>query len=46
LVAFSTLIFSARSSSEENETGSSIAVNASSCSRWFWITSRAAPMPS
>ena len=45
-VALSTLIFSSRSSLDENETGSSIAVNARSCSRWFWITSRAAPMPS
>ena len=26
--------------------GSSIAVSARSCSRWFWITSRAAPTPS
>ena len=32
--------------SASNAAGSSIAVSASSCSRWFWITSRAAPMPS
>ena len=46
LTADSTFSFSARSESAENETGSSIAVSASSWSRWFWITSRAAPMPS
>ena len=44
--ADSTFSFSARSASASNETGSSIAVRASSCIRWFWITSRAAPMPS
>ena len=41
-----TFSFSARRSCASKETGSSIAVSASSCSRWFWITSRAAPMPS
>jgi len=30
----------------EKDSGSSIAVSASNWSRWFWITSRAAPMPS
>jgi hypothetical protein len=41
-----TFSFSERSESAEKETGSSMAVRASSCSRWFWMTSRAAPMPS
>ena len=45
-VAERTLTFSACSSLGWKLTGSSIAMNASSCSRWFWITSRAAPMPS
>ncbi|SKS76263.1 Uncharacterised protein [Mycobacteroides abscessus subsp. abscessus] len=45
-VAESTLIFSACNSAGEKLMGSSIAVKASSCSRWFWMTSRAAPMPS
>ena len=31
---------------EEKDGGSSIAVRASNCKRWFWITSLAAPMPS
>ena len=44
--AESTFSFSIRTASASNETGSSIAVSASSCSRWFWMTSRAAPMPS
>ena len=44
--ADSTFSFSARRSCASNETGSSIAVSASSWSRWFWMTSRAAPMPS
>ena len=44
--ADSTFSFSARSASASKETGSSIAVSASSCIRWFWMTSRAAPMPS
>ena len=38
--------FSIRRLCASNETGSSIAISAISCSRWFWITSRAAPMPS
>ena len=38
--------FSIRICSAENDTGSSMAVSASNCSRWFWITSRAASMPS
>jgi hypothetical protein len=46
LIAESTFCFSVRRLSASNETGSSIAVSAISCSRWFWITSRAAPMPS
>lgn len=46
LVPESTLIFSARRARGSNDSGSSIAVKASSCSRWFWMTSRAAPMPS
>ncbi len=45
-VAESTLIFSALTSLGWKLTGSSIAVSASSWSRWFWMTSRAAPMPS
>ena len=45
-VAESALIFSPRSESGEKDSGSSITVRASSCIRWFWITSRAAPMPS
>ncbi|SKW24341.1 Uncharacterised protein [Mycobacteroides abscessus subsp. abscessus] len=40
------MIFSACNSAGEKLMGSSIAVKASSCSRWFWMTSRAAPMPS
>ena len=44
-VAESTLIFSACSSCGLKLTGSSIAVSASSCIRWFWMTSRAAPDP-
>ena len=44
--ADSTFSFSARSESASNATGSSIAVSASNWSRWFWMTSRAAPMPS
>ena len=43
-IARSTLSFSVRISSAENSTGSSIAVSASSCSRWFCSTSRAAPV--
>ncbi len=46
LVAERTFTFSARRSDGAKETGSSIAVSASSWSRWFWITSRVAPMPS
>ena len=34
------------SESASNATGSSMATSANSCSKWFWITSRAAPMPS
>ncbi|CKR58293.1 Uncharacterised protein [Mycobacterium tuberculosis] len=45
-VAESTLIFSACNAAGWKLTGSSIAVSASSCMRWFWMTSRAAPMPS
>ena len=41
-----TFSFSCRRSAASKETGSSIAVRASSWSRWFWMTSRAAPMPS
>ncbi|CPU66864.1 Uncharacterised protein [Mycobacteroides abscessus] len=44
--AESALIFSARREGASNDTGSSIATSASSWSRWFWMTSRAAPMPS
>ena len=44
--ADSALIFSSRRSRGLNDTGSSIAVSASSWSRWFCSTSRAAPMPS
>ena len=44
--ADSTFSFSWRSESASNDTGSSIAVSARSCSRWFWMTSRAAPIPS
>ncbi len=40
------LLSSWRSESASNDTGSSIAVSASSCSRWFWMTSLAAPIPS
>ena len=43
---WSTLSFSARRFAASKEIGSSMATSASSCSRWFWITSRAAPMPS
>ena len=39
-----TLRFSVRSDSASKLTGSSIAVRASSCSRWFCSTSRAAPV--
>ena len=46
VTAASTFSFSARRSFASNEIGSSIAVSAMSCSRWFWMTSRAAPMPS
>ena len=46
LVAESTLIFSACNCLGSNEIGSSIATSAMSWSKWFWITSRAAPMPS
>ena len=46
LTADRTFSFSPRRSRASKETGSSIAVSASSCSRWFWMTSRAAPMPS
>ena len=46
VTAESTFSFSARRSRALNETGSSIAVRASSWRRWFWMTSRAAPMPS
>ena len=46
VTARSTFSFSMRTSSAAKDSGSSIAVSASSCSRWFWITSRAAPMPS
>ena len=42
----STFCFSIRRLSASNDVGSSIAISAISCSRWFWITSRAAPMPS
>ncbi|COV10400.1 Uncharacterised protein [Mycobacterium tuberculosis] len=45
-LAESTLIFSACNAAGWKLTGSSIAVSASSCMRWFWMTSRAAPMPS
>ncbi|CNV48549.1 Uncharacterised protein [Mycobacterium tuberculosis] len=45
-MAESTLIFSACNAAGWKLTGSSIAVSASSCMRWFWMTSRAAPMPS
>ena len=41
-----TFVFSAVRSAAEKETGSSMAVNAISCSRWFWMMSRAAPIPS
>lgn len=46
VTASRTFSFSARRWSASNEIGSSIAVNASSCRRWFWMTSRAAPTPS
>ena len=36
----------AAGSRASNDVGSSIAISAISWSRWFWITSRAAPMPS
>ena len=42
----STLAFSRLRWLALNEAGSSMAVRASSWSRWFWITSRAAPTPS
>ncbi len=42
----STFSFSAASASAPKEAGSSMAVRAMSWSRWFWMTSRAAPMPS
>ncbi len=42
----STFCFSIRSASASNDVGSSIATRDISWSRWFWITSRAAPMPS
>ena len=45
-MVFSTFCFSARRFAASNEIGSSIATSASSWRRWFWITSRAAPMPS
>ncbi|OUD85401.1 hypothetical protein BC477_13395 [Clavibacter michiganensis subsp. michiganensis] len=44
--ADSTFSFSSRRLDASNATGSSMAVRARSCRRWFWITSRAAPMPS
>jgi len=41
-----TLVFSVRSAAAEKSVGSSIATSAISWMRWFWMTSRAAPMPS
>ena len=42
----STLSFSVTRLAASKEIGSSIATSASSWRRWFWMTSRAAPMPS
>ena len=42
----STFCFSMRRLSASKAMGSSIATSAISCRRWFWMTSRAAPMPS
>ena len=39
-IARSTLTFSSRSASASNVAGGSIATSVSSCSRWFWRTSR------
>jgi hypothetical protein len=39
----STFTFSLRTASAEKSLGGSIAVRASSCSRWFWKMSRIAP---
>ncbi|CAM5734940.1 hypothetical protein SFUMM280S_04816 [Streptomyces fumanus] len=44
--ARNTFSFSVSSDSASKAAGSSIAVRASNCRRWFWMTSRAAPMPS
>ena len=44
--AASTFCFSMRSWEASKLFGSSMAVRAMSWSRWFWMTSRAAPMPS
>ena len=46
VIARSTLSFSVWIASAVNSTGSSMAVSASSCSRWFCSTSRAAPVAS
>ena len=42
----SSFCFSIRRDAASKDAGSSIATSDISCSRWFWITSRAAPMPS
>ncbi len=46
VTAPSTFSFSIRRLWAAKSVGSSIATSAISWSRWFWITSRAAPMPS
>jgi hypothetical protein len=46
LIARSTFSFSALISAASKVVGSSIATSASSCSRWFCSTSRAAPVAS
>ena len=45
-MALSTFTFSSRSESGSASTGGSIASSATTCRRWFWITSRTAPTPS
>ena len=45
-IAFSTFTFSLRTESAVKSIGGSIAVIATSCSRWFWKMSRIAPADS